>query len=138
MLKVKTYLDRSGLHGIGLFASEEIKEGEIVWQLNRMVDICFTPEQWKAMHAECSPESLAEIQKYSYKEGGNYYLCADNAQFMNHSEHNPNVHNMPGGQSMVAMRNISKGEELTCNYFQYCDPDDYNLAMIAGHRPTDA
>ena len=32
MLRVKTYLDKSNIDGIGLFANENIKKGQILWQ----------------------------------------------------------------------------------------------------------
>jgi SET domain-containing protein len=32
MLLAKTKLDRSALHGIGLFAAELIREGKMVWR----------------------------------------------------------------------------------------------------------
>ena len=36
MLKVKTKLDRSKIAGIGVFADQEIKKSEVIWQMNNL------------------------------------------------------------------------------------------------------
>jgi len=45
MLLIKTYLDKSPIHGIGVFAGEFIKKGTQVWEFNPLIDIILTPEQ---------------------------------------------------------------------------------------------
>ena len=129
MLRVRTYIDRSAVHGIGVFAAEDIPEGALVWEYHPSVDVTYTSEQWAAMHGVCSDASLEQIGKYAYKEEGCHIVCVDNAQFMNHSPA-PNVHNDKTANLMRAMRHISRGEELLCDYFQYSDPDDPHLGFI--------
>ena len=41
MLNIKTYLDRSLIHGIGLFTNQEIMAGSIVWEFNPAVDLVY-------------------------------------------------------------------------------------------------
>jgi len=132
MLRVRTFLDRSAMHGIGVFASEDIAEGSVVWEYNSVLDMTFSPEQWAALMSGCSPESLEQIQRYTYKEGGRYVLCTDNAQFMNHADMSSNVRNDRDVDVMYARKPIRAGEELLCDYREFCDTDDVNLRAVTG------
>ena len=130
MLRIKTYLDKSPLHGIGIFAGEEVPAGTVIWEFNPLIDLEFSPERWGDMRRRLSPPSFREVEKYSYKEKGRFIVCLDNAQFMNHDNTDYNVSNSADGNSMIAGRMIAAGEELICNYFEYCDQDDANLLKI--------
>ena len=130
MLKVKTYLDASSVHGIGIFAGEDIPKGSVIWEFNPYVDLVYTPEQWCSLGANISIQSFAALKRYSYKEKGNYYVCLDNAQFMNHSAVDFNVGDNREGNNMLARRDIRMGEELLCNYFQYSDSDDEHRVFL--------
>ena len=132
MLCIKTYLDRSTIHGIGLFADQEIMAEELVWELNCLVDHAYTLDQWTALRANISEQSFLNIRRLSYKEENLIYLCMDNAQFMNHSEASYNVaHHGSLKNRMYAVRHIARGEELLCNYLLYGDPDDYHTRNIS-------
>lgn len=130
MLKVKTYLDRSDLHGIGVFAAEDIPQDTLIWVFNPLVDLTYSPGEWRRMRETLHPASFSEIEKYSYKENNLYYLCTDNAQFMNHSSRCHNVTNDSHDNTMHAMREIRQGEELLCSYLEFCDKDDRNIRII--------
>ena len=115
MLLVKTKLDKSPVHGIGLFAAEFIPEGTVIWEFNPAVDTKLTCEQI----AQLSPPCQEQIERYTYREKftGMYVLCGDDARFFNHSA-DPNcvdIDNAAEGLT-VARRNIYPGEELTCDY----------------------
>ncbi|MEW6520850.1 MAG: SET domain-containing protein [Thermodesulfobacteriota bacterium] len=130
MLTIATYLDRSSLHGIGVFAAEDVARGRIVWEFNPLIDLEFTAEEWREIESKAAPASFRHIRRYSYKEGNRFYLCVDNAQFMNHSSEVANVANDRSSNTMVACSDIRRGEELLCNYFEYCDSDDFNLMHL--------
>jgi hypothetical protein len=130
MFTIDTYLDRSSLHGIGVFAAQDIARGRVVWEYNPLLDLEFSREQWQRIQQQASPHSFKHIRRYSYKEDNRFYVCLDNAQFMNHSSDAPNVANVKSNNTMVAKTDIRKGEELLCDYFEYCDSDDYNLMQI--------
>ncbi len=130
MLKVKTYLDRSHLHGIGLFAGETIKAHQEIWTFQAMVDLALEPWQWQAMEREVAEHSFNQVRQLAYKEDGRFIICVDNAQFMNHCPTGFNVANIKEGNTMVALRDIAEGEELVCNYYEFCDQDDWSLQWL--------
>ena len=118
MMLVRTKLGLSSIHGIGLFADQDIPKGTPVWEFTPGFDQEIPREQFEKI-----PEAARnDFLKYSYtskKNGGYYILCCDDGRFFNHSEE-PNVTSMPSGTGSedidVAARDIKKGEELTCDY----------------------
>lgn len=112
MLRVKTYVDRSPIQGIGLFAAERIRSGTIIWEFTPMFDLTFQLEELQALWEP----ARKQIEKYSYFEAQKnvYVLCGDDARFMNHSDA-PNTVELPGLRTAAA-RDIAEGEEITCNY----------------------
>ena len=59
MLLIKTYLDKSPIHGVGVFANEFVKKGTVVWQFNPLVDIILTEEQLNEL-----PEVIKEFIRH--------------------------------------------------------------------------
>lgn len=117
MLQVKTYLAKSSIEGIGVFAGENIAKGTVTWRYDRDVDIQFDPEMLTKF-----PQKKKElILRYAYlsKHLGVYIFPIDDSRFINHSS-NPNTDPilMPGDTETcgVANRDINKGEEITINY----------------------
>lgn len=129
-MTVKTYLDRSRIHGIGLFADQCIPKGTAVWIFNGLVDLVFDESNWERLKEELSPMSFQTITRYSYKEKGCYTLCLDNAQFMNHSATEDNVMQDRSANVMLAKKDIEQGEELLCDYFSYSDGDDHHIVKL--------
>ena len=114
MLLVKTRIDQSAIHGMGLFANEFIAKGTTIWEFTPSFDVYLKAEDIQRLPAAAQ----AQMFRYCYrdKETGQYVLCADDARFLNHSDH-PNTVDMPGPEGhTVAMRDIQTGEELTCDY----------------------
>ena len=111
MLKVKSYIDISSIHGIGLFTLEPILKGQIVGELNQF-DLL--------IHKDDIPsDDMPFFNVYSSLEGDYYQTYVDNMRFMNHSK-TPNCMDTPDGKT-IAIRDISIGEELTCDYSLICD-----------------
>jgi SET domain-containing protein len=116
MLLVKTKLNTSCIHGVGLFADEFIAEGTVIWKFHPLIDLRLTEKQINQL----AEPACEQIKKYTYREmrTGLYVLCGDDARFFNHSA-DPNCldfyHNEEEDLT-VAHRNINTGEELTCNY----------------------
>jgi SET domain-containing protein len=116
VLLVRTRVDRSAIHGLGLFAAEHVPRGTRVW--------CFTP----GFDLELDPAVLDEqpallrerLEHYGYVDPqlSRYILCCDDARFINHSS-NPNLttdRSLGRHGVDVACRDIAPGDELTIDY----------------------
>ena len=118
MLLVKTYLDRSRIHGIGLFAAERIPKGTVLWRRSPEIDLFLDPAELERLAAP----ARAQIEKYTYLDQvvGKLVLCGDDARFFNHAD-DPNCHDFPDadGGTTVAARDIEEGEELTSDYSSF-------------------
>jgi uncharacterized protein len=131
MLHVKTKIGNSNIHGLGCFANENIKKGEIVWTFDNRVDIKISESEMRQL-----PKVAQELfEKYGYTNIVDnerlVILCGDNARFMNHSDH-PNTSHKQGSQfdTDIAVRDIFAGEELTCNYYSFDLDAENKLAII--------
>lgn len=116
MLLVRTYVAESPIHGLGLYAGEDIPKNTIVWKFNPIIDKFIDPEEIPTL-----PEHIQEfINTYAYllEETNNYCLGLDNDRFTNHSE-NPNTKAIMGESKVIAIRDIKKGEEITSNYREF-------------------
>ncbi|MDO8341401.1 MAG: SET domain-containing protein [Candidatus Woesebacteria bacterium] len=117
MLLIKTYLAPSRIHGIGLFANEDIKKGTITWRFDPAIDILITEEQISRLPINVSEfiKEYGSLSKSSHK----YVLSADNTRFTNHSS-KPNLESKFSDEESeaiaIANRDINKGEELTIDY----------------------
>lgn len=118
MLLIKTYLDKSPIQGVGVFAGEFIPKGTLIWKFDPLIDIILTPEQVKGL-----PQPTREFIKFvgiPYPFGAdNYCLSLDNAQYMNHSN-TPNLQYSTDTERYgdVAVKDIPEGSELTVDYHQ--------------------
>ena len=118
---VKTIVKESTIPGagLGLFADEFIKKGTVTWR--------FCPGFDQILHEEdllrLSMPARYQFLKYCYKskDDDHYVLCGDDERFINHSN-NPNIVDefIPEKEPFsIAVRDIKKGEELLCNYFEF-------------------
>lgn len=128
MLLVKTKIDQSPIHGIGLFADEDIPKGTVVWEFDPLIDKAISPEDIKSLR----PLARELIDTYAFYDNGKYVLCGDHARFTNHSD-DPNLGSTP--DTSFALRDIKKGEEITDNYNSY---DQEEVMGEAGPLATQA
>lgn len=109
----------SKINRFGLFASDLILEGEVIWST--------TENHIKKI-------SLAEFEKLSkneqqvwidhcYQIDDYFQMDIDDTRFMNHSC-DPNTMDFPDDDPtmIVALRNIEKNEEITWNYLPFMNP----------------
>ena len=106
-------------HGKGVFASHEIKKGDIIlsWDLS----IKLTPKEARKLSAD-------EREHTNYIGNGVYVLMQPPEAFVNHScEPNTFVKN----HADVALRDIRKGEEITTDY-SINGVDDWTMECHCG------
>ncbi len=115
MLRVKTKIQTSPKHGIGLFADEFIPVGTITWQYDPQLDTAYSQEIINTL-PECSKEKFMGWLYYDYNLK-KYILCADEQRYINHSSSGVNINSKP--EVDIAARDIHPGEELFCNYEDY-------------------
>jgi uncharacterized protein len=109
MLLVRTYLDKSPIHGLGVYAGEFIRKGARVWRFVESFDRVYSPQEF----AKLPKPARDYIRNYGYRVDGEVLLTIDHDHHMNHSE-DANTHWRNG--HIVASRDIRKGEEITNNY----------------------
>jgi hypothetical protein len=114
MLLVPTYIDKSPIHGVGVFAAAPIAKGTETWRFVPGFDVVYTETEIAAFPA------LAQdyLRHYTYFDPvrGARVLCGDNARFMNHDDRHNTAAPAVAEQSDFALRDIAAGEEITCNY----------------------
>lgn len=117
MLIVKTKLKETKTKGIGLFADEAIKKGQVVWTYNPVIDI-------KILKKDIPKKAKAFFDMYAVDVGDKYlFVNIDNARFLNHSKKS-NIKNLGHRKDSFALRDIRKGEELLINY------EDFDVGSI--------
>lgn len=116
MMLVRTYLSNSPIEGVGIYAAEPIKAGDVIWRLEPKFDVFFTESDIE----ELPPHMQDFIARYSYPhmtKPGIWVLESDNGRFMNHNEA-PNT-DFTDFEQGYAIRDIAAGEEITCNYYEF-------------------
>ena len=114
MMLVPTFLDKSPIHGVGIFASSAIPQGTRVWEFTENADQVFSESGLAAL----LPLQRETVLFYGYVEPGRegVVLCCDNARHFNllrDANCGAGEHSAHGYISTFALRDIAAGEELT-------------------------
>lgn len=113
MLLVDTYLDKSAIQGIGVFAKNRIAKGTLVWKLDARFDRRIPVDTYESQTGPVK----SYLDRYSYpdrRDPSFIVFEADDARYMNHDD-DPNC-DVSTPEETYALRDIEAGEELTCNY----------------------
>lgn len=109
MLLIKTYLDKSPIHGIGVFAAEAIRKDARIWRFVVGFDRYYSKKQVTKL-----PKAARDhIKLHGYQWKNEILLSMDYDTFMNHSD-DPNTYFQNG--YVLARRTIRKGDEITNDY----------------------
>jgi uncharacterized protein len=112
MMLVKTYIGPSDIQGVGIFASERIPAGTVIWEFNERFDICLDESAVESLPAYM--REYVEVYSFVHPHRPDVLVIeADNGRFMNHSD-TPNTDFRT--DVGIALRDIQPGEELTCDY----------------------
>lgn len=119
MMLVPTYVASSDVEGVGVFASEAICKGTLIWRYEPDFDR-LVPASWLS---EQTPMMQEFLRKYAYPAHDRPDMLVieiDNGRFMNHTlEPNTDFTRVIEGYTT---RDIAAGEELVCNYSEF-DPE---------------
>jgi uncharacterized protein len=121
MLTVRTYIDKSSVHGFGLFAAEFIPKDKLIWELDVVLDLIIKQDKYEKLPL-LAKEYFDWFGYYSESRGG-WILCFDNARFVNHSK-SPNTY---GVGNTIALQDIQIGEEITENYYIFNEKEPFNI-----------
>jgi SET domain-containing protein len=114
MLLIRHEVRPSLVHGLGVFAIEDIEMDRIVIIAHPAVDIAIPVQQ-----AAMEPEPLQHfLRRYGCRWGDTIHLSIDNTRFINHSRE-PNLRIVwedNGGWHYHAVSPITTGTEITCDY----------------------
>ena len=124
MLLIPVKVNRSLIHGIGIFASQAIDANTRIWSFTSGFDLALDPSALEQQPAHFRETML----HYGYIDPRRhrFILCCDDYRFINHSD-TPNVRVDPGKELYgvdIAARDIQAGEELTVDY-----------GIVEGRRP---
>jgi len=112
MLLVKTYLGKSRIHGLGVFAGQFIRKGTKIWCFVEGYDRAWSPNDFARL-----PKAARDfIRHHGYHVDGEILLTIDHDRHMNHSDR-PNTY-LKNGYA-IARHNIRKGEEITNDYREF-------------------
>lgn len=114
MLLVKTVLQHSVTHGMGVFAAEFIPKGTRVWEYYEGFDTRVSEE----FVGSLPQPAQSTLRHYCALWGGGYVISADDARYLNHSS-TPNLKTFDDPDMDVALRDILAGEELTEDYGEF-------------------
>jgi len=139
MLRIKASPAPSSTHGLGLFASQDIYTGQVIWQYHPSFDQVMSKRKFINLCRTLDDDALEHVLSCSYKRNNKYYYLTDNARFINHDEKNYNLV-LLDDMTEVALRDIRAGEELLENYFISYDEDDFftfELRNVSMHEYLD-
>ena len=119
MMMVETELRASPIHGIGVFVTEPVRAGQLIWRFDSRIDRVFSGDELDEM-----PEQLRRfLHTYStwHSDLNLWVLCGDNGRHFNHSE-TPNTRSLgiAFGDDVAAV-DMEPGTELTSDYRTICD-----------------
>lgn len=111
MLIIDTILKETTNKGIGLFTNEDLNKDKVISITSKIFNKFYTYKCYNKMNKV----NKIFLDTYGIFKDNGIYLDLDNLRFMNHSN-DPNI--QFNDRFGFAMKNIKKGEELTCNYIE--------------------
>jgi len=123
MIHIAYTLKTSELHGVGLFADEAIKQGQLVYTASPLLDLNITQEQFDSLDQREKDEIL--WWGFFDQPSGMWHVDFDVSKFINHSYDATLRQDERHDEAyLVATRDIASGEELTQNYLEFETEED--------------
>ena len=118
MIYIKYKLDKSKIHGIGLFTDENLKMGQLVYTASPILNINITQEQFNSL----DEKEKREVRWWGFWDEPNnvWHVDFDASKFINHSFKPTLTQNSSHKDAyLITTRKVKKGEELTQNYLEF-------------------
>lgn len=123
MIHIAYALKTSDLHGVGLFADEDIKQGQLIYTASPLLDLNITQEQFDSLDQKEKDEIL--WWGFFDQPSQMWHVDFDVSKFINHSDHATVTQDENHDEAyLVATRDIKSGEELTQNYLEFEAQED--------------
>lgn len=130
MLLIDTYVGPSAIEGVGVFAAEPIRAGQMIYRFAPEFDRLIELSEMDSL-----PEAIRRfVDRYTYPYPGKpgvLVLDADNGRHMNHSL-TPNT-DFRVSVYGYAIADIAPGEEITCNYSEFEPGFEMMPSLVAAH-----
>ncbi len=123
MIHIKYKLNTSKFHGIGLFADEDIKKGELIYTASPLLDVNITQAEFDSL----SDKEKSEIKYWGFwiEAEKVWHVDFDVSKFINHEKEGTVTQDANHVDAyLVAARDIAAGEELTQNYLEFETEED--------------
>ena len=119
---IKYSIEDVGGKGKGIIAQEEITKGTKVWSIHAANYLEFKTKEELSAYLEKLPlEEQKLVLMHAYGNEDKVHFCRDDSKYMNHSfePNNGLVPELVDWDSLYALRDIKKGEELLEDYGTY-------------------
>jgi uncharacterized protein len=123
MIHIKYKLDKSNLHGVGLFADEDISKGKLIYTPSPLLDVNLTQEQFDSLDVK----EKQEVRWWGFwdEPTKKWHVDFDVSHFINHEREGTVTQDTSHADAyLIAARDIKKGEELTQNYLEFESKED--------------
>lgn len=123
MIHISYKLKASELHGVGLFANEDIKNGQLIYTASPLLDLNITQDQFDSLDQKEKDEILwwGFFDQLSQM----WHVDFDVSKFINHSYDATITQDQSHDEAyLIASQDIRSGEELTQNYLEFESEED--------------
>lgn len=131
MIHVSYKLKASELHGVGLFANEDIKSGQLIYTASPLLDLNITQKEFDSLDKKEQDEIL--WWGFFDQPSQMWHVDFDVSKFINHSYGATVTQDQSHDEAyLIASRDIRSGEELTQNYLEFESEEDLMRRGITG------
>ena len=127
MMLVPCYLAASEIEGLGVYAREPIRQGQLIWRFDPRIDRMISLDSFGDADIRLSDF----LNRYTYIPPYDRSICildGDEGRYMNHSE-SPNT-DFASIDAGYAIRDIPVGVEITCDYREFDTTADNMMPSI--------
>jgi uncharacterized protein len=116
MMMIPVDVRKSEIHGLGIFAVEPIRKGEVLWAFYPGLDRSVS--DYAVEFAEPRKRAFIIERGYLNQKNSHWVICCDESQFWNFPRNGDQANCVLGGEQdgenlIIAGRDIAVGEELT-------------------------